>query len=295
MIEQIKRHLLDEDVFTDPGFRLAVLRRSPQIPFPKHTHDFAELVIVYGGKGTHFTESEEYTVNSGDVFILTGDRAHGYRNPENLQLVNVIFTRQVLQTPPFQGFDLDSISGYHALFTWEPRLRTEHRFENRLRLEPPELARAVSFVEKLETELSGRQPGYKAMAYAQFIELCGFLSRRYETSSSPKMKELSRISSVLNLMENNCSRIITISELTEVGGMSESTLLRIFHRTTGLSPVEYHNRLKIERICRMLDKTDKSITEIAYDMGFSDSNYMTRLFKKVTGVPPGQWRKKSAI
>ncbi len=293
MIEQIKPHLTDNDVFPDADFRLSVLRRSPQIPFPKHTHDFTELVIVYGGSGTHFTENEEYSVASGDVFILTGDRAHGYRNLNNLQLINVIFNRRLLQLKPFSGFDLDSISGYHALFTWEPRLRTEHEFKSRLRLSHSDLNTALKITERIEKELGACRPGYKAMVFARFIQLCGFLSRRYEASSTPGMKELSRISGVLSYMENNITRSIPVSELTELAGMSESTLLRFFNRTTGSSPVEYHNRLRIDNACRLLKETDKTVTEIAFDLGFSDSNYLSRMFKKIIGIPPGQWRKKN--
>ena len=238
--------------FPDTDFKLSVLRRSPQIPFPKHTHDFTELVIVYGGSGTHFTENEEYTVVSGDVFILTGDRAHGYRNLNGLQLVNVIFNRQLLQSKPFSGFDLDSISGYHALFTWEPRLRKEHDFESRLRLKHADLNTALEITERMEKELSTARPGYKTMVFAQFIQLCGFLSRRYEAGSAPGMKELSRISGILSYMENNITRSISVPELTELAGMSDSTLLRLFNRTTGNSPVEYHNRLRIDNACRLL-------------------------------------------
>lgn len=291
MIELIKPHLTAADVFTDSDFRLNVLRRSPQIPFPKHTHDFSELVIVYGGSGTHFTEDEEYVIGSGDVFIVTGARAHGYRNPEELQLINIIFDRQILQRPAFNGFDLDAISGYHALFTWEPRLRTEHCFESRLRLNPLDLGTALNYAEKIENELFSANPGFRAMTYSFFIQLCGFLSRRYEAGTNPGMKELSRISGVLNFLEKNSDRFISITELLDFAGMSESTMLRLFRKITGVSPIEYHSRLRIERICYLLSATDKTITEIAFELGFSDSNYLSRMFKKMKGIPPGEWRK----
>lgn len=291
MIEQIKPHLTADDVFTDLNFNLTVLRRSPQIPFPKHTHDFTELVIVYGGSGIHFTEGEEYIIRSGDVFILTGDRAHGYKDLENLQLINVIFNRSFLQNPAFTGFDLDRISGYHALFTWEPRLRTEHKFESRLRLSPADLVRALSLAGQLEAEIYNTADGHKAIAYACFIQLCGFLSRCYDASSSSQMKELSRLSGALSYMEDNVRRGVTISELTQIAGMSESTLLRLFHRITDCSPIEYHNRLKIDYVCMLLKKSDKTITEIAFDLGFSDSNYLSRLFKKINGDSPREWRR----
>ena len=291
MIEQIKSHLTEKDVFSDSEFELSLLRRSPQIPFPEHTHDFTELVIVYDGSGIHFTEKEEYSVGSGDVYILTGDRAHGYRELKNLKLINILFNRRILQKMPFPGFDLESINGYNALFTWEPRLRRKHRFESRLRLNSDELLKALQLSDRIEKELTACNPGYKAVAYALFIELCGFLSRCYDASTSGKLKELSRISKILSYMENHISEVVPASKLLSLAGMSESTLLRLFHNITGMSPVEYHNRLKIERVCSELQQTDKTITEIAFDLGFSDSNYLTRLFKKTMGIPPGEWRK----
>lgn len=294
-METIKNHLTGSDVFDDISFPLTILRRSPQIPFPKHTHDFTELVIIYGGSGIHFTDNEEYDVTAGDVFVLNGDRAHGYKNLENLQLVNIVFRKEILF---FQGgsfMDLESISGFHALFTWEPRLRSEHHFQSRLHLKSAELYRATDFASKLETELAGREPGYQAMALSLFISLCGFLSRQYDCGSSPVMKELSRISGILNYMEKNTERSINTAELVLQAGMSESTLLRLFNRTTGFSPLEYHNRLRIEKVCDLLKSSGRTVTEIAYDAGFSDSNYMCRLFRKIKGVPPGIWRKRNSV
>ena len=263
MIEQIKKHLTTADVFDDPDFPLTVLRRNPQIPFPSHTHDFSELVIIYGGSGIHFTESEEYRVSAGDVFVLTGDRTHGYKRLDDLRLVNIIFRQDNLFIQGSSFLDIESIRGYHALFTWEPRLRSEHKFKSRLRLDPTELAEAESYVNRLEAEIAHKPPGYQAISFALFIGLCGFLSRRYDSGSSPVMKEMSRISRVLSFLESNSDRAVTISEMIENAGMSESTLLRTFQRVTGCSPAEYHNRLRIERVCSMLGHSEKTITEIA--------------------------------
>ena len=291
MSEPIKDHLTGGDVFSDPRFPLTILRRDPQIPFPKHTHDFSELVIVYSGQGIHFTDDEEYSISAGDVFVVTGDRSHGYRRPEQLQLLNIVFDQSLLSVSPVFESELNEINGYHALFTWEPRLRSEHRFESRLRLGRSELAETLLKAGALESELSAKGAGYRAMALSIFIQLCGFLSRQYDSSSSPEMKELSRLSGVLSYLEQNTSRCITTGELTSFAGMSESTLLRLFHKTTGTSPVEYHNRLRIKKVCGLLKSTGKTVTEIAFETGFGDSNYLSRLFKKVMGVPPGAWRK----
>ena len=126
-------HLTKEEFFSESGIPLIILPRNPQEPYPRHTHDFSELVIVTGGKGIHFIGDEEYTVRTGDVFVIHGDRAHGYSRLEDLLLFNILFDLDILGPG---GEELKEISGYHALFKWEPRLRTKHRFESRLSLSP---------------------------------------------------------------------------------------------------------------------------------------------------------------
>ena len=287
MGEEIKSHLTHSDVFEDPDFPLTVIRRSPQIPFPIHSHDFTELVLVYGGSGIHFTDNEEYSLSSGDVFVIQGNRSHGYRRIDGLQLINIIYDESRL---PFPKEDLLDLKGYHALFIWEPRLRFEHNFQSRLRLRPRELSEAIRLTEIIESEAREKQDGYRYISLAVFMQLCGFLSRNYNASNIPEMKDLSRISGVLHYLEQNLDRFITISELVDYSAMSESTILRLFKKTTGCGPIEYHGRLRIQQVCGMLLGTSKTITEIAYDTGYGDSNYLSRQFRKIMGTSPGEFR-----
>ena len=293
MKEKVKEHLESSDVFSDPGFPLSVLKRDPQIPFPKHTHDFSELVIIYEGEAVHFTEHEQYRVGCGDVFVLTGDRAHGYKNPENLKLYNILYDEEMLTQAASAFGDLYDIAGFHALFTWEPRLRSRHNFENRLRLGRREMKPVLSAASELMSELTLRRPGYRSASTALLTKLFVGLSRSYDSSGSRSVKELSRISILLSYLEEHTDRRIGIDELCEIGGMSESSLLRLFRRNVGRPPLAYHNKLRLRTVCRLLEDSDMSITEIAYECGFSDSNYLTRLFKKEAGVSPLKWRRSA--
>ena len=51
--------LRSDDFFADKSLRLELLDRNPQIPYPLHTHDYSELVIVTGGSGIHVTDQSE--------------------------------------------------------------------------------------------------------------------------------------------------------------------------------------------------------------------------------------------
>ena len=73
------RILKTQDWFHRDGFPIAVERRDPQEPFGRHSHEFAELVIVNGGRARHVLGSESWTLSAGDVFLISGRRAHEYR------------------------------------------------------------------------------------------------------------------------------------------------------------------------------------------------------------------------
>ena len=64
-----------------------------------HSHDFSELVIVTDGHGIHQTGSHEDSIHQGDVFIIHGERSHGYDVITDMVIVNVLFDLSRLPLP----------------------------------------------------------------------------------------------------------------------------------------------------------------------------------------------------
>ena len=284
-------HLSRSSHFEDDHLPLGVIRRKPQEPFPLHTHDFSELVIVLSGTGTHFTQTDEYTVTAGDAFVIEGNSSHGYRNVKGLELVNILFDPIVLGVP---SADLRAIPGYHALMTLEPRARRDDGFRSRLRLKPDELERAEALVDSLEREFREKRPGYHSLAAAYFMQIVGFLARCFTATDEPKARPILRLADAMSFIEEHVTRRISIGELIAVTQMSESTLQRSFKRVLGISPTHYHLHLQIQRACTLLLRPELSITEISYRCGFSDSNYFSRQFRHMKGRTPREYRRRAA-
>lgn len=72
--------------------------------------------------------------------------------------------------------------------------------------------------------------------------------------------------------------------------MSKAYLIRIFRRTFDTTPLAYVNRRRMEKAQLQLLATDMSVKEIAYSLGFADSSYFSRLFRKHTGCTPAAYR-----
>jgi AraC-like DNA-binding protein len=283
----VKRILKIDDWFHSDGFPISVERREPQEEFEAHAHEFAELVIVTGGKGMHVTDQGAWDLTAGDVFVISGNYEHEYRDLHDLRLVNILYLPSQLK---MRLLDLPSVAGYHALFTLEPSRRGRHPVRSRLRLDARELVRVAGMVDRLEEELKCRDCGFGFMATAAFMQLVGHLSRCYGRNPSPDGGALLRIGQALSHLERHIRQEVDLEELARIAHMSRRSFLRVFQSATGTSPLAWLIHQRIHRACGLLRHSDKRVTEIAFEVGFNDSNYFTRQFRKVTGASPREYR-----
>ena len=77
--------------------------------------------------------------------------------------------------------------------------------------------------------------------------------------------------------------------------LAERTFKRRFVAATGLAPIAYVQRLRIEDAKRRLERTDAAVDEISWRVGYEDGAFFRRLFRRVTGMPPGAYRKRFRV
>ncbi|GMQ58924.1 AraC family transcriptional regulator [Vallitalea sediminicola] len=99
-----------------------------------------------------------------------------------------------------------------------------------------------------------------------------------------------KLNLLLDFIEENLHTKITINELADYMNLHPNYLIRLFTSTFGLSPMEYINRLRIERAKELLTINNESIKLISELVGFSTPYYFSLVFKKQTGLSPKQYR-----
>lgn len=281
--------LQKDDWFHPDGFPIAVERRTPQQPFGLHAHEFSEIVIITSGCGLHVTGEDSWRLSPGDAFVIGGSRPHDYQNLEELQLVNVLYDRQDLG---LALKDLPSLPGFHALFRLEPAWRKRHQFNSRLRLSPQDLEESLCIIDQLDAELNARRAGFGFLATALFMQLVAFLSRRYSRAKNPDSLALLRIAETITHLESHYTNDVRLADLVAMAGMSKRSFLRAFADATGQTPIAYLIQLRTTRAADLLRTTPRSVTEVAYEVGFNDSNYFARQFRKQFGKTPREYRKQ---
>lgn len=86
-----------------------------------------------------------------------------------------------------------------------------------------------------------------------------------------------------------------VDEMIRQSGLPERTFKRRFTNATGYTPIDYIQRLRIEDAKRRLERTDASVEDIGWKVGYEDSAFFRRLFKRTTGLAPGAYRRKFQI
>jgi AraC-like DNA-binding protein len=274
--------------FLNRKFGLLVNRQLPQVPVRLHSHQFSELVIVQTGKGTHFNRTDAYEVVAGDCFEVIGE--HGYKDCEDLILTNILYMPERLSLP---WDDARKLPGYHAFFALEPKYRKLHNFRSRLRFSPSDLSLVLGIIDKMEHELTEQKPGFEFITAALFMEMITLIARAYAGMEGKTYPSLLRLSEVMSHFERSYDKEIRMAELTKIACMSESRLIHAFKDATGFSPIDYLIRLRIRHACSLMQQENLSISEIGYRVGFNDSNYFSRQFRKIMGSGPREFRKKN--
>jgi transcriptional regulator GlxA family with amidase domain len=96
-------------------------------------------------------------------------------------------------------------------------------------------------------------------------------------------------------LDNHFSVAHPVEEMVKRSRLAERTFKRRFTRATGLTPLAYVQRLRIEEAKRKLERTDAPIDEISWQIGYEDPAFFRRLFKRTTGLAPGAYRKRFRI
>ena len=98
----------------------------------------------------------------------------------------------------------------------------------------------------------------------------------------------------LAYIERRCCEDFPVSELAKACYVSESRLYHLFRAEMHKSPIEYKNEMKVLRSIEYLKNGYTSVEEISALLGFRSAAYFRRLFKKITGMTPSEYRRRHA-
>ncbi len=283
-----------------------------------HMHHHYEFTLVNRGTCIHKFRGVEVPLIAGDVFLIPPDEEHGYSLDSNSAITNCYFFPERLgqfseyvKTGTFQQseipFGLEDIKNqWDSLLSTitlrsdaileEPLLVTDNMTKQGvLHLAPAEAMDVESLLVRIHEEHLNLEydSEYMKSAILQMILVIFKRAKNNQPQRLPKQPERKKqmIIDSLIFLENHYPESLTVSDIAAASSLSESYFRNIFKEVTGLAPLDYLNRIRVIKALEYLQSEDLPISEAAAKVGIIDSNYFTRVFKKVMGYPPRYFKK----
>ena len=238
-----------------------------------HGADQHILIYCHDGSGQVTIGKTHHIIEPGDFFIIPNKMPHAYSadeyNPWTIYWIhfkgsisNAIISVIVKQYGGFKGFiqqDGTSINLFNEMYS------------------------------ELERGYGSDHLLYVNMCLSHFLTTFIY-NEKFATSD--KLKHKDPTDSAIDFLTSKIDQVLTLEEIAASVNLSASHFSYLFKIKTGFSPIEYFNHLKVQKACQYLLFTSLSIKEISLELGVEDQYYFSRLFKKVMGASPVEYRAK---
>lgn len=231
------------------------------------------LIYCVEGKGWIETKGKRHKLNANQLFVIPPNMPCSYGadfdQPWTNYWIHFSGEQAHLHSPP-SNMVLNLLAS------------TESRIEERLLL-------FEEILQNLEYYHHPEKLLYANLCLKYFLASIRYLdihrSRRQETGN-PVLNHL------INYMKTRLQEKLRVEDLGKYCNCSSSNVYKLFRQHLGMSPIEYHTHLKMERARRYLAHTDLKVKDIGLRLGFEDPYYFSRTFSKYAGISPAGFRKE---
>jgi transcriptional regulator GlxA family with amidase domain len=149
----------------------------------------------------------------------------------------------------------------------------------------------TSLIIYLIEKFCGREMAFAA-AKVFVIQVHNISQQSFSIFDSQRNHEDYDIGKVQDYIEKNYDDTLTINGLAEKFNMSSRTFIRKFTATTGNTPLEYIQRVRVEAAKRLLEKGKLTVEKVCMETGYGDFGFFRNIFKRFTGLTPQEYKKK---
>ncbi len=167
-----------------------------------------------------------------------------------------------------------------------------------LRPAPARMQEIVQAARRIVGELAGREPGCALVVNGECARMLALLWRESMAQGlGPTVEhraravEVARLAPVFRAIHSRYAEPLTLEELAGIVQLHPAYFSSLFKRITGLPPLRYVARYRLDRVRELLLATDKPLAEVARLTGYRDAAYLSRVFRQAEGMSPGEYRR----
>ena len=246
--------------------------------YRERPHGADQHILIYctEGKGSINVNNTVYNIQANDFFIIPSRSPHHYAANENepWTIYWVHFKGNISRT--VVSLTLEQLAGYKGFLNYN---------EDRIRL-------FNNMYDTLERGYKSDNLIYVNMSLWHYLTTFIFMDKH---NISRESSGTHLIDKAIDFMSKRTEQVVNLDEFAKSINLSSSHFSSLFKKKTGFTPIEYFNHLKVQKACQYLLFSDLRIKEIAYKLGINDPYYFSRLFSKVMGLSPNEYRTRSSI
>lgn len=280
-----------EKVFSNYASSIAVKREiTPYMDYPLHYHPEFEIIYVEKSYGIRLMGNHIGNFCDGDLMFISPNLPHVWKNDNDFYLNNenlfvdvyVIHFREDALKSGF--FDLPELEHIKKLFL----TGQQGMFINGIHKQ-----KIVELIKNVYGSI-----GFDRLAF--FLKTLDTIAKSddYELLSnqgftnSLSNADSERINKVMNFLMNNYNREIELDEIASLVNLNKSSFCRYFKYRTHKTCSQFLNEIRVAHACKLLVNSNKTISEICYEIGYNNISHFNRQFKLITGLTAGAYVKK---
>jgi AraC-type DNA-binding domain-containing proteins len=263
-----------------------------------HEHEFTEMIYVSGGIGVHQCNGKNTVIKKGNVIVVQPGMMHAFNVAKGsyLKLYRIMFHQRLLDG---EWATLNHASAYLDPYFIDPSVMKNETFLSCFALTSSQQFEMVLLLDRIYSEYTKKSWGYHCMIRMQLMEMFLYLGRW--AAPGPRRGE-NHTAEKQDLYEEICTYVkqhymqqISLKQICSYSGMSQSAFTLNFKKATGLSFIDYRNKVRIEAAEDLLVTTDLTVLMVAQKVGFSDVSNFNRTFKRFEGCTPLVYRKSRTV
>lgn len=251
-----------------------------------HQHTFFELVYILSGNGKQCINNSNFAYNAGHLFLITPQDCHSFEIETTTQFFFLRFNDIYIKSKGLQTENIQRLEFILQNANHQPGCILRNQTDKSL---------VHPIIEAILREYVNHDL-YNKDLIQQLVNTLIIIVARNIAKYIPNQVDEATEEKALNILQyiqNNiyCPQKIKSGEISKQLGISENYLGRYFKKHTNETMQVYINNYKTRLIENRLIHSDMRITEIAYELGFSDESHLNKFFRKQNGISPGEYRK----
>lgn len=253
-----------------------------------HGHDCFELAYVTSGTGVHTLDGQQTILQAGDYFIIDYGSLHSYANGQDLTVLNCLFLPEAIDETLAGCRSLGELMRA-CLMRYHPRPLWP---ETANRICRDETGQVLALLRGLKQEYEQKQLGYREVIRSRLTEiLILWMRQSVADTQSPGAAASPMIQEALAYLGQHGQDKTPLGDFCRERHYSLPYVSRRFREETGMTARDYLQKKRIEKSCRLLTGSEEDLSLIAQQAGYQDVKFFTQVFKRLTGMTPGAYRK----